>query len=94
MPAVQKLPAEQQKMFAPAVANLLQALKDADLANGAAAIGYPLSIPRLKNDALTIAQHLMLDILEEKLGTRPTFEHLDLKLDDHGRQARHYDPGS
>ena len=41
-----KVPADQQAKFAPAVANLLQALDDADLANSAAAVRYPLAFPK------------------------------------------------
>jgi hypothetical protein len=62
--------------FGPAFVNLRQAVDDAEIANGAAAVRYPMAMPGIK-DALT--QHvpvIVADIIEEKTGKRPTMNGL------------------
>jgi hypothetical protein len=67
-----KVPADQQATFLPAIANMLQALDDADIANSAAAIRYPLAIRSIKDSLMEVVPVITADVLEEKLGTRPT----------------------
>jgi hypothetical protein len=57
--------------FAPAVANLLAAVDDADIANSAAAIRYPLAIRSILDSAKEMAPVFVADVIEEKTGSRP-----------------------
>jgi hypothetical protein len=66
-----KAPADIKAKFAPAVANLLQAVDDADIANSAAAVRYPLAIRSILDSAKEMAPIFVADIIEEKTGTRP-----------------------
>lgn len=79
-----KVPADQQAKFAPAVANLLQALDDADLANSAAAVRYPLAFPKspgkLMDEVKAAVPYIVADIIEEKTGVRPSFTKLDVQV--------------
>jgi hypothetical protein len=67
-----KASADVKTKFGGAFVNLRQAVDDAEVANGAAMVGYPKAMPGIK-DALT--KHIpaiVLDILEEQTGKRPT----------------------
>jgi hypothetical protein len=57
--------------FAPAIANLLAAVDDADIANGAAAVRYPLALRSILDSAKEMAPIFVADIIEEKTGSRP-----------------------
>jgi hypothetical protein len=70
--AAKKAPADVQAKFAPALANLLQAVDDADIANSAAAVRYPLAIRSILDSAKEMAPIFVADIIEEKTGTRPS----------------------
>jgi hypothetical protein len=63
--------ADVKTKFAPAIANLLAAVDDADIANSAAAIRYPLAIRSILDSAKEMAPVFVADIIEEKTGTRP-----------------------
>jgi hypothetical protein len=69
-----KVPADQQDKYRPAIANLLAALDDASVADGAALVGYPMALPGLKdtNMLMGVVKGIASDVLEEKLGTLPT----------------------
>jgi hypothetical protein len=69
--ASKKVPADVQAKFAPAIANLLQAVDDADIANSAAAVRYPLAIRSILDSAKEMAPIFVADIIEEKTGSRP-----------------------
>jgi hypothetical protein len=58
--------------FAPAIANLLQAVDDADISNSAAAVRYPLALRSILDSAKEMAPVFVADVIEEKTGTRPT----------------------
>ncbi len=69
-----KLPPDQQDKFRPAIANLLAALDDASVADGAAMVGYPMALPGMKDTNLLmgVVKGIATDVLEEKLGNVPT----------------------
>ena len=69
--AAGKLPADQKQKLAPAIANLLQALADADIANSAAAIRYPMALPSMLTSVKGVVPQILADIIEEKTGHRP-----------------------
>jgi hypothetical protein len=69
--ASKKAPADVQAKFAPALANLLQAVDDADIANSAAAVRYPLAVRSILDSAKEMAPIFVADIIEEKTGSRP-----------------------
>jgi hypothetical protein len=66
-----KAPTDVKAKFAPAVANLLQAVDDADIANSAAAVRYPLALRSILDSAKEMAPVFVADVIEEKTGTRP-----------------------
>jgi hypothetical protein len=66
-----KVPADQQAKFTPAVLNLLAALDDADIANGAAAVRFPLAIRSMGDSIKEVVPVLAADVVEEKTGNRP-----------------------
>ena len=66
-----KAPSDVKAKFAPAVANLLQAVDDADIANSAAAVRYPLALKSVLDSAKEMAPIFVADVIEEKTGTRP-----------------------
>jgi hypothetical protein len=51
--------------------SLRQAADDADIANGAAAVRYPLALPGIKDALLDQVNIIIGDIVEEKTGHRP-----------------------
>lgn len=55
----------------PVVARLREAVSDADTANGAALVRYPLAVPSLMGDAQHQAGIFLADVIEEKSGKRP-----------------------
>jgi hypothetical protein len=66
-----KAPADVKAKFAPTVATLLQAVDDADIANSAAAVRYPLALRSILDSAKEMAPVFVADVIEEKTGTRP-----------------------
>jgi hypothetical protein len=79
-----KVPADTQAKFAPAIANLLQAIDDADFANSAALVRYPLAFPKSPGKVLdevkAAVPYIVADIIEEKTGVRPSFTKLDVQV--------------
>jgi hypothetical protein len=71
---------DDQKRFAPAVANMLQALNDADMANSAAAIKYPIVIKTLPDAVKSVVPNIAADVVEEQTGARPSLANLKVKL--------------
>ena len=69
--AAPHVPADQQAKYLPAVANLLQALDDADIANSAAAIRYPLAMRTMLDSVKEVVPVLAADVIEEQTGQRP-----------------------
>jgi hypothetical protein len=67
----QKASPDVKAKFGTAFVNLRQAADDADIANGAAAVRYPLAAPGLKDALMQVVQVSICDIVEEKTGHRP-----------------------
>jgi hypothetical protein len=66
-----KVPADQQAKFLPAIANLLQALDDASVADGAALVRWPLALKGIKESIKDEVIYIAGDAIEERLGNRP-----------------------
>ena len=69
--ASQKASADVKDKFGPALVALRQAVADADLANSAAAVKYPLAVPTVKDSATSMIGVYVADVIEEKTGKRP-----------------------
>jgi hypothetical protein len=69
--AASKASADTKAKFTPAIVNLLQAVDDASISNGAAAIRYPLALRTMLDSAKEMAPVFVADVIEEKTGTRP-----------------------
>lgn len=54
--------------------NLRQAIDDANIANGAAAVRYPLAIPSLPDSTKAMVPVFVADIVEEQTGKRPSLQ--------------------
>jgi hypothetical protein len=78
--ACAKVSPDDQKRFAPAVANLLQALDDADVANSAAAIKYPLVVKTLPDAVKSVVPSIAADVVEEQTGARPSLANLKVSI--------------
>lgn len=70
--AASKAPAETRERFGPVLVALKQAVDDADISNGAAAIRYPLAASTLLDSAKQMASVYVADVVEEKTGKRPS----------------------
>jgi hypothetical protein len=81
--AASRVSADQQTKYAPALVNMLQALDDADMANSAAAVRYPLALQSLPDSIKEVVPQIVADIIEEKTGHRPPLANLkpDVTLD-------------
>jgi hypothetical protein len=66
-----------------ALVNFRQALDDAQVANGAAALRYPLATPTVLSSLKAVVPVIVADIVEEQTGKRPTLKKLspDVGLD-------------
>jgi len=73
-----KLSNDDKARYAPAVASLLAALDDADMANSAAALKYPIVIKGLPDALKKVVPEIAMDIVEEQTGARPNLK--DLKV--------------
>jgi hypothetical protein len=69
--AAQKAPAEVRDRVGPALVNLRQAVDDANIANGAAAVRYPMAVSSILDSAQQMAKVYVADVIEEKTGKRP-----------------------
>jgi hypothetical protein len=85
--AAAKVSLDDQKRFAPAVANMLAALNDADISNSAAAIKYPLVIKTLPDAIKSQVPTIAGDVIEEQTGARPALANLKVKLDMSGSKV-------
>jgi hypothetical protein len=66
-----------------ALVNLRQALDDAEISNGAAAVRYPLAITSIPGALKSQIPVIVADVVEEQTGHRPTLQgfHPDVSLD-------------
>ncbi len=74
--AAQKAPSEVRDRVGPAIVNLRQAVDDANVSNGAAAVRYPMAASSLLDSAQTMAKVYVADVIEEKTGKRPSTQGL------------------
>jgi hypothetical protein len=81
--AAQKAPAGARDAVGPVLANLRQAVDDASIADGAAAVRFPLAIKSLPDSVMEVVPVIVADIVEEQTGNRPTMNGFkpDVKLD-------------
>lgn len=70
--AAQKTPQPVREKVGPALANLRQAVDDANVANGAAAMRYPFAATTIVDSAQQMALVYVGDVIEEKTGKRPS----------------------
>lgn len=69
-----KLPEASRAHVGPALVNLRQAVDDASLAAGAAAVRYPLAVPTLLDSTKAMVPVIVADIVERETGKRPVLE--------------------
>jgi hypothetical protein len=69
-----KASADVKSKFGAAFVNLRQAADDADIANGAAAVRYPLAVPGIKDALVDQAKTIVADVIEDRTGHRPILE--------------------
>ncbi len=81
--AAQKAQANARDAVGPVLVNLLQAVDDASIADGAAAVRYPLALKSLPDSVMEVVPVIVADIVEEQTGKRPTMNGFkpDVKLD-------------
>lgn len=74
---------EVREKLGQALVNLRQAVDDAQVANGAAVVRYPMAIPGIKTDVQKVVPEIVADIIEEQTGARPSLKGLqpDVALD-------------
>jgi len=69
--AAKEVSADQRETLVPTLAALLVTLRDADVANSAAAVRYPLAVPSMMTSVNAVVPGIVADIVEEQTGTRP-----------------------
>jgi len=81
--AAQKAPANARDAVGPVLVNLRQAVDDASIADGAAAVRYPLALKSLPDSVTEVVPVFVADIVEEQTGHRPIMNGFkpDVKLD-------------
>jgi hypothetical protein len=81
--AAQKAAASARDAVGPVLVNLRQAVDDASIADGAAAVRYPLALKSLPASVLEVVPVIVADIVEEQTGSRPLMNGFkpDVKLD-------------
>jgi hypothetical protein len=81
--AAQKAPANARDALGPVLVNLRQAVDDASIADGAAAVRYPLALKSLPDSVTEVVPVFVADIVEEQTGHRPIMSGFkpDVKLD-------------
>ena len=72
--AAAKTPPDKRDAVAPALVNLRQAVDDASIADGAAAVRYPMAIPSLLDSVKQMVPIYVADIVEEQTGKRPIMQ--------------------
>ena len=70
--AAQKTDPAMREKLGPVLVNLRQAVDDANISNGAAAVRYPLAVTSMKDSAMTMVKVYVADVIEEKTGKRPS----------------------
>jgi hypothetical protein len=81
--AAQKAPPAARDAVGPVLVNLRQAVDDASIADGAAAVRYPLALKSLFDSVTEVVPVFVADIVEEQTGHRPIMSGFkpDVKLD-------------
>ena len=81
--AAQNAPASARDAVGPVLVNLRQAVDDASIADGAAAVRYPLALSSIIDSVRDVVPVIVADIVEEQTGKRPSMNGLkpDVKLD-------------
>jgi hypothetical protein len=81
--AAQKAAPNARDAVGPVLVNLRQAVDDASIADGAAAVRYPLAIKSLPDSVLEVVPVIVADIVEEQTSNRPIMNGFkpDVKLD-------------
>ncbi len=81
--AAGKTPADARDAVGPALVNLRQAVEDASIADGAAAVRYPLALQSMVDSVKAVVPEIVADLVEEQTGTRPSMQrlHPDVTLD-------------
>jgi hypothetical protein len=81
--AAKKAPASARDAVGPVLVNLRQAVDDATIADGAAAVRYAFALKSLPDSVLEVVPVFVADIVEEETGHRPTMNGFkpDVKLD-------------
>lgn len=81
--AAGKASADTRKAVGPVLVNLRAAVEDASIADGAAAVRYPLALKSLPDSLQEVVPFIVADIVEEQTGHRPTMNGFkpDVKLD-------------
>lgn len=69
--AAAQTPADRREALAPALVNLRQAVDDASIADGAAAVRYPLALKSIVDSVKEVVPVFVADIIEEQTGHRP-----------------------
>ena len=70
--AAGKASSDVKTKFGGAFVNLRQAVDDAEISNGAAAVRYPFAAPGIKDAVQKQVSFIVADIIEEKTGKRPS----------------------
>lgn len=81
--AAQNAQASTRDAVGPVIVNLRQAVDDASIADGAAAVRFPLALKSLPDSLMEVVPVIVADIVEEQTGKRPTMNGFkpDVKLD-------------
>ncbi len=81
--AAAQTPADKRDAVAAALVNLRQAVDDASIADGAAAVRYPLAITSITDSLKQMVPVFVADIVEEQTGKRPSMQGFkpDVSLD-------------
>ncbi len=81
--AAQNAPASARDAVGPVLVNLRQAVDDASIADGAAAVRYPLALSSILDSVRDVVPLLVADIVEEQTGKRPVMNGFkpDVKVD-------------
>jgi hypothetical protein len=81
--AAAQTPADKRDAVAAALVNLRQAVDDASIADGAAAVRYPMAVTSLVDSVKQVVPVIVADIVEEQTGHRPLMQGFkpDVSLD-------------
>ena len=74
--AAGKTPSDARDAVANALVNLRQAVEDATIADGAAAVRYPLAVTSMLDSVKQMVPVFVADIIEEQTGKRPSLQGL------------------